>query len=404
MAIYAFDGTWNSAKEQDEQHQNTNVFRFFSAYTKNAPPAKPEIKHVYLPGVGTRLRAIGGGIAGGVWGAGELPRLNEAYDQLCVNWAAGDHVIDIIGFSRGAATTLDFCHIIQTRQIRKPGSDTIVDPNPTINFLGVWDIVAAFGLANLGLTDLNIGHHLSLPKDSVRFAFHAMAIDERRPSFLPTRIEGAYEVWFRGVHADVGGGNGNLKLNDIALKWMMSKAKAAQLPITAADINALSPGLARPGFDDLPHRLARLDTRIVRAIDRCHHTIAPMQDCRMPPATCPIETADTEQQAIDIHDLGIVVLPRELQGRMAALAKVAQATAQRAQFPLDGIDDALATLIQARIPLVDTDDKLRAAEQATVQLVTSTIKHAQQHQFHALNEFFLSEALFELQPLFPYTD
>src|SRR5207248_8955640 len=90
-------------------------------------------------------------------------------------------------------------------------------------FSGVWDVVAAFGLANLGNTALNVGHHLSLPKANLQYCFHAMALDERRLPFLPTRLSGACEVWFRGVHSDVGGGNGNRGLNDIALKWMMSK-------------------------------------------------------------------------------------------------------------------------------------------------------------------------------------
>jgi hypothetical protein len=213
MALYAFDGTWNSAKDnEDPDYKNTNVFRFFQAYHKHS--GKPDL---YVAGVGTRFDYVGK-VLGGVFGLGELPRIKEAYDHLCEAWIAGDDKIDIVGFSRGAATTLDFCHHIQTHGIRRPGSDDVVEPNPTIRFLGVWDVVAAFGLANLGNTGLNIGHHLSVPKSSLRYCFHALALDERRPSFLPTRLHGACEVWFRGVHSDVGGGNTNKGLNDIALK------------------------------------------------------------------------------------------------------------------------------------------------------------------------------------------
>jgi hypothetical protein len=61
----------------------------------------------------------------------------------------------------------------------------VVEPNPKIRFLGVWDVVAAFGLANLGNTALNIGHHLSVPKSNLQYCFHALAIDERRPRFCP---------------------------------------------------------------------------------------------------------------------------------------------------------------------------------------------------------------------------
>jgi uncharacterized protein (DUF2235 family) len=234
MALYAFDGTWNSAKDGDDPHYtNTNVVRFHAAYHRHSAT-----NDFYVAGVGTRFGAPGR-IIGGVFGLGELPRINEAYDHLCAAWAAGDHVIDIVGFSRGAATTLDFCHCIQDRAIRRPGSDVVVEPQPRIRFLGVWDVVAAFGLANLGAIDLNIGHHLSLPKASLQYCFHAMALDERRPSFLQTRLQAACEVWFRGVHSDIGGGNSNQGLNDLTLRWMMNKARSAGLPIAAADIASL---------------------------------------------------------------------------------------------------------------------------------------------------------------------
>ena len=120
----------------------------------------------------------------------------------------------------------------------------------------------AFGLANLGNTALNIGHHLSVPKANLQYCFHALAIDERRPSFLPTRLHGACEVWFRGVHSDVGGGNTNRGLNDIALKWMMSKAKAAGLPILAEDIAALQPN---PATLPRPDKKLPLKLRFVSA-------------------------------------------------------------------------------------------------------------------------------------------
>ena len=118
MALYAFDGTWNSAKEGDDpQYQNTNVVRFYRAYEKHSTT-----KDFYVAGVGTRFD-LAGRIAGGLFGLGELARINEAYDHLCEQWDAGDRIIDIVGFSRGAATTLDFCHRIQTDGIRRPGSE-----------------------------------------------------------------------------------------------------------------------------------------------------------------------------------------------------------------------------------------------------------------------------------------
>ena len=222
MALYAFDGTWNTRKDGEDPHyDDTNVVRFYEAYN-----ARSNTDDFYVEGVGTRSEAAGK-IIGGLFGLGELPRLNEAYDCLCVNWAKNDRVIDIVGFSRGAATTLDFCHLIQQRGIRHPGTGDVVELNPVIRFVGVWDVVAAFGLGFLGNALLNFGHHLSLPKSGIRYCVQALALDEQRLSFIPTRLHGAYEVWFRGAHSDIGGGNGNRGLNDITLKWMMSKAMAA---------------------------------------------------------------------------------------------------------------------------------------------------------------------------------
>ena len=95
MALYAFDGTWNSATLDDnvEQANETNVANFSEAYTG---------PKWYVSGPGTRFGDVGR-VIGGAFGAGGLERVKEAYKQLYTNWAQGDHIIDIIGFSRGAA-------------------------------------------------------------------------------------------------------------------------------------------------------------------------------------------------------------------------------------------------------------------------------------------------------------
>jgi type VI secretion system (T6SS) phospholipase Tle1-like effector len=396
MALYAFDGTWDEEKTtEDPQYQNTNVVRF-----KNAYHAHSGTDDFYVAGVGTRGDLLGHAL-GGAFGLGELPRLDEAYDHLCRQWAAGDRTIDIVGFSRGAATTLDFCHIIQERHIRKPGTDTVVEANPSIRFLGVWDVVAAFGLANLGAVDLNIGHHITLPASNLEYAFHALALDERRPSFIATRLQGACEVWFRGVHSDVGGGDENRGLNDIALKWMMSKAKAAGLPIAQADIDALQPNAAAPPRLDAEHLL--FDIRLVTAVDRRHYTVADSDQYRTPPATCPVESPDDERKAIAIAD-SLIVLPPQMRAFISSLYATAERAAAQLDFPLDGVREGLLGLFQARVPLIKSDEDLHRAANSVVQLVSEMVIVAGQENFHQLNDFFLTKALFELAPLFPFTD
>jgi type VI secretion system (T6SS) phospholipase Tle1-like effector len=394
MALYAFDGTWNEDKEADTTYENTNVVRFFNAYASNSGTDH----NYYLAGVGTRLGALGHAL-GGAFGLGELPRLDQAYQHLCERWADGDRIIDIVGFSRGAATTLDFCNMILDRGIQLPDEDTVVEASPTVRFLGVWDVVAAFGLANLGMTDWNIGHHLSLPSANLQYAFHALALDERRLSFLPTRLEGACEVWFRGVHSDIGGGNGNRGLNDITLKWMMSKARSAGLPIAAEDIAGLQPD---PTASPRPAMPLPLDIRYIDSLDRRHYTVAAAGEWRMPPATCPVETVKDEAKAVRLG-AAVTVLSPAARKRVAALVGAAETAARELDFPLDGVRQALFTLIEGRIPLVTNDEQLGQARDSVGQLVSEMVRDATDRNFHSLNEFFLTEALFNLGALFPFT-
>ena len=396
MALYAFDGTWNAAKDGDDPaSKNTNVVRFFQAYRQHSGT-----KDFYVAGVGTRFGAVGRAL-GGAFGLGALPRINEAYDQLCQNWAAGDTIVDVVGFSRGAATTLDFCHCVMDRGIRRPGSDTVVERSPRIRFLGVWDVVAAFGLGNLGDDLLNIGHHLSLPKANLQYCFHAMALDERRPSFVQTRLPGAVEVWFRGVHSDVGGGDGNSGLNDISLKWMMRKAKSAGLPITDQDIAPLKPNPAAPPLQD---KKLPLKIRLISAVDRCHYTVSPLDGCINPPSTCAVESEVDEQVATEIGPRGLEILPEDARARVNSLWETAAAAAKARDYALDPVRDALLTLLQARIPLVTNDAQLATARQAVTRLVNATIDGAHQRGFYVLTDFFFNEALLKLPRTFPLTD
>jgi hypothetical protein len=135
-----------------------------------------------------------------------------------------------------------------------------------------------------------------------------------------------------------------------------------------------------------------------------HRSVSPLDQCRNPPSTCAIETEADETTARELGTDPMEVLPADARARVNALIKIAEETAADAAFPLDGARGALITLIQGRIPLVTSDAQLRDAEQATRRLVSATIRNATKRQFHAVNEFFLTEALFDLNPLFPYTD
>jgi Uncharacterized alpha/beta hydrolase domain (DUF2235) len=278
MALYAFDGTWNSEKDAGRYDLNTNVVRFKDLYTG----AK-----FFYKGLGTKHGTIGK-IMGGAFGVGGHERIKEASADIARQFAAGDFDIDIVGFSRGAALAVDFANVLTDDGVEINGKTE----KPPIRFLGVFDIVAAFGIPiNLGFefNRINLGYKLGLPK-SVKYCYHALALDEARQAFRPTRVQGGCEVWFRGVHSDVGGGNNNHALNDITLRWMLNKAIASGLPMTSDCIatsctRASADGKISENFDPIHNR-----SREPKPGDRYHYTVALRPKCVNPPDPCTRET------------------------------------------------------------------------------------------------------------------
>lgn len=301
MALYAFDGTDDNDSQSGTNptalSADTNVYRFFRAYEGAVGPKGAD----YVPGVGTRFGIVGQAL-GGAFGLGWDPRIAETYDAMCANFAAGDTIIDVIGFSRGAAMTLDFVNKVRTHGVQVDGKQLV--SAPAIRFVGVFDVVDAFGIANLGgpISTFDPVHTLALPS-TVQHCFHAMALDERRPSFVNHRVDGAYEVWFRGVHSDIGGGNNNPGLEYVALRWMFRKAIACKLPIasTGIDDSAVHPeAMIKPNL----FSKASLFWRNVRPQDLVHyavglHKISPGEDCNALSGKNPIESPTDEVSRID---------------------------------------------------------------------------------------------------------
>jgi uncharacterized protein (DUF2235 family) len=122
---------------------------------------------------------------------------------------------------------------------------------PVVKFIGVWDTVAAYGGPVVEITraiDMFV-YPLSMPSYSlnprVLRARHALALDDERDSFQPllwdevneARLVKAGEVdrhrleqvWFTGMHADVGGGYPDESLSYVSLLWMIDEAEKAGL-------------------------------------------------------------------------------------------------------------------------------------------------------------------------------
>ncbi len=109
-----------------------------------------------------------------------------------------------------------------------------------IEFVGVWDTVDAYGFPSDTVADWV--HFLVYPykfpdtklSPLVRHGRQAIAIDDERRTFHPVlwdadpaAPERIRQVWFAGVHANVGGGYPKQGLAMISLDWMMSEAEVA---------------------------------------------------------------------------------------------------------------------------------------------------------------------------------
>ena len=151
----------------------------------------------------------------------------------------------------------------QWRRLRGiPIYDKAMNHRPVIRFIGVWDTVSAYGgpIAEITRAIDNWFFPISMPNYKlnveVERARHALALDDERDSFHPllwdevqeealiasaanrkkrkddpTRITGERleQVWFTGMHADVGGGYPDESLSYVSLLWMIEEAEKAGL-------------------------------------------------------------------------------------------------------------------------------------------------------------------------------
>jgi hypothetical protein len=136
-----------------------------------------------------------------------------------------------------------------------------------------------------------------------------MSLDERRVNFENTRVDGAYEIWFRGAHSDIGGGNDNPDLEYVALRWMYRKAILCGLPVTEANI---TDSAVHPEARVKPNPVSKTSPfwRTVKSSDRVHyavtqHTPLAGEELNAYPPGCFVETLEDEKTRIDRPDVAV---------------------------------------------------------------------------------------------------
>ncbi|KAF2418492.1 hypothetical protein EJ08DRAFT_53200 [Tothia fuscella] len=283
--IVCADGTWlnsDDGMQIGELPNPSNVTRINRAIKSESSDGIPQICY-YQYGLGTQGGIVDRVVMGSV-GEGLSDLVREGYSFLSNNYAPGDEIF-LYGFSRGAFTVrsiaglmdcvglltkrglpylTDIFKDVQHRRDRyyrskhrdrpfpnKPSANDpryreelvrrgMTDLDVCVKVIGVWDTVGS-----LGLPRINVLTRVGLQSDQSRAmsfydtklsgcvenAFQALALDERRTAFAPavwekpagcqTRLR---QVWFPGVHSNVGGGYDDQELANITLAWMMAQS------------------------------------------------------------------------------------------------------------------------------------------------------------------------------------
>ncbi|MER8657283.1 DUF2235 domain-containing protein [Mesorhizobium sp. M0847] len=262
--VICCDGTGNDV-EADE----SNVLRLERMLVRDDDQVT-----YYDPGVGTQgaptldfisrqelLRVLGMGL-----GMGAFDRIGSSYRFLMRTYRPDDRIY-IFGFSRGAYVARALAGLVAKMGVLEasrenlvpyamklyaapanapivaPFCDTFATYRPEIAFLGLWDTVKSvyqFDPRRAAFTSVSLP--LTFDNSRVRVIRHAIALDERRRFYRTnlwighsqyTNDQDVRQVWFPGVHSDVGGSYPDAEggLSKIALEWMVREARHAGVRI-----------------------------------------------------------------------------------------------------------------------------------------------------------------------------
>lgn len=306
--VICADGTWNGPEPDHEQDTATNILKLARAIAPFDGNGKPQVVF-YDWGVGSDCQPI----TGGAFGRGLNKNVQDAYRFIVQNYEPGDHIY-LFGFSRGAYTIRSLagmlynCGVLQRihanripqafelykdRNVHPQDPQSVlfrahyaVNEEVRVRFVGAFDTVGALGVPLRMLGWLNERHlfHDTELGPNVEIARHALSLDERRRDFVPTLWQAKIgldlkQVWFAGVHSDIGGGYhrdpGSGRLSDIPLAWMAREAQQAGLELETHLFANLDEDALAPQHDELDgfYRLLGEHQRVVPVDHRVHISV-----------------------------------------------------------------------------------------------------------------------------------
>lgn len=251
--VFCADGTW------DDPSADSNVSQFYQALD-NIPTVQIPI---YDSGVGTSGVAFEKLLDGAV-GADLFQKIKNGYAAVASQFQPDDEIF-LFGFSRGAYTVRSLAGMIaicglptlfqidsrcvdiafeayrnaaQREQLLQDLMQQYAMNNAKIRLLGVWDTVGSLGIPAIfgGVDPIQYGFLSTDLHPDILNAVQTIAIDEQRMQFQPTLWttssspdQTVIQVWFTGVHCDVGGGyppdENGARLANITLRWMVQYAE-----------------------------------------------------------------------------------------------------------------------------------------------------------------------------------
>ena len=280
--VVCTDGTWNRPDQRDHGLVvPSNVVKVARAVAGCTNDGIEQLVY-YDTGVGTgdwwdRIK-------GGAFGIGLSENVKQAYEAIGKKFEPGDRIF-LFGFSRGAYTARSLAGLIglcgiprgpegnvaaiaecafriyrlrssargrderAKKHIEKYSQvDSDGRPVREIHFIGVWDTVGALGIPFGWFRAYNLHRfkfHDTALGEHIQRAYQALAIDERRRPFKPTpwlddqasNNRDVQQLWFPGVHSNVGGGYIDHGLSDRAFLWICLKARDAGLGFKADYMN-----------------------------------------------------------------------------------------------------------------------------------------------------------------------
>jgi len=135
-------------------------------------------------------------------------------------------------------------------EIQPHGEVAINEESRNVKVVGVFDTVGALGVPDSRFFDnsahrVEYGFHNVKLNKNIENAFQALALDERRKAFAPTlwyipkdrpeseRTSNLLQVWFPGVHINIGGGSSDTakgkgdaeQMANITFAWMVERVR-----------------------------------------------------------------------------------------------------------------------------------------------------------------------------------